>query len=124
MEMSGGHGDVEPYLHSRNTIGLGNHNPKSQRPKCVKIVIGGSGERWWCLWKAVVVCGSKHGHRGKIERKYAEMGVGNGVAAARGRMSGDSGGCPGAWIVAERDELHGNKGNSRAKFRRICGWKS
>ena len=50
MEMSGGDVDVEPYLYSRNTIGHGNHNPKSQRPKRVKIDIGGSGERWWCLW--------------------------------------------------------------------------
>ena len=95
MEMSGGDGDVEPYLYSRNTIGHGNHNPKSQRPKRVKIDIGGSGERWWCLWKAVVVCGSKRGHRGKIGRKYAEMGAGDGVAAARGRMSGPAAGCPG-----------------------------
>ena len=44
MEMSGGHVDVEPYLYSRNIIGHGNHNPKSQRPKRVKIVIGGIGE--------------------------------------------------------------------------------
>ena len=72
--------DVEPYLYSRNTIGHVNHNPKSQRPKPVKIVIGGSGERWWCLWKAVVicklVCGNGVGMRkyalapGKIVRKY------------------------------------------------------
>ena len=46
------------------------------------------------------------------------------VAGCPGRqMSGDSGGCPGAWIVAERDELHGKKGNSGAKFRRNRGWK-
>ena len=45
----------EPNLYSRNTIGHRNHNPKSQRPKCVKIVIGGIGERWWCIWAAVVV---------------------------------------------------------------------
>ncbi len=44
-KMSGGDIDVEPYLYSRNTIGHGNHNPKSQRPKRVKIVIGGSGEQ-------------------------------------------------------------------------------
>ena len=31
MEMSGGDGDVELYLYSRNTIGHGNHNSKSQR---------------------------------------------------------------------------------------------
>ena len=41
--MRGGVGDVEPYLYSRNTIGHGNHNPKSQRPKCVKIFGDGSG---------------------------------------------------------------------------------
>ena len=75
-KMSGGDDDVEPYLYSRNTIGHGNHNPKSQRPKRVKIVIGGSGERCWCLWKEVVVCGSKRGHRGKIGRNYAEMCAG------------------------------------------------
>ena len=40
-KMSGGDVDVEPYLYSRNTIGHGNHNPKSQRPKRAKIVIGG-----------------------------------------------------------------------------------
>ena len=67
-KMSGGDVDVESYLYSRNTIGHGNHNPKSQRPKHVKIVIGGNGERRWCLRKAVVVCGSMHGHRGKIWR--------------------------------------------------------
>ena len=94
-KMSGGDGDAEPYLYSRNTIGHGNHNPKSQRPKRVKIDIGGSGEWWWCLRKAVVVCGSKRGHRGKIERKYAEMGAGDGVAAGRGRMSGPAAGCLG-----------------------------
>ena len=95
MEMSGGDGDVEPYLYSRNTIGHGNHNSKSQRPKRVKIDIGGSGERWWYLWKAVGVCGSKPGHRGKIGRKYAEMDAGDGVAAPRGRMFGSAAGCPG-----------------------------
>ena len=95
MEISSADGDVEPYLYSRNTIGHGNHNPKSQRPKRVKIDIGGSGERWWRLWKAVGVCGSKRGHRGKIEGKYAEMGAGGGVAAARGRMSGPAAGCLG-----------------------------
>ena len=41
--MSGGDDDVKPYLYSRNTIGQGNHNSKSQRPKRVKIVIGGMG---------------------------------------------------------------------------------
>ena len=76
MEMSGGDVDVEQYLYSRNTIGHGNHNPKSQRPKHVKIDIEGSGERWWFMWKAVWVCGIKRGHRGKIGRKYAEMGAG------------------------------------------------
>ena len=30
--------EVEPYLYSRNTIGHGNHNSNSQRPKRVKIV--------------------------------------------------------------------------------------
>ena len=44
-KMSGG-GDVEPYLYSRNTIGHGNHNSNSQRPKWVKIIIGGIAERW------------------------------------------------------------------------------
>ena len=34
-KMSGGDVDVEPYLYSLNTIGHGNHNPKSQRPKRV-----------------------------------------------------------------------------------------
>ena len=43
-KMSGGDGDVQPYLYSRNTIEHGNHKPKSQRPKRVKIVIGGIGE--------------------------------------------------------------------------------
>ena len=43
-KMSGGDDDVEPYLYSRNTIGHGNHNPKSQRPKRVKFVMGGIGE--------------------------------------------------------------------------------
>ena len=42
--MSGGDDDVEPYLYSRNTIGHGSHNSKSQRPKRVKIVIGGIGD--------------------------------------------------------------------------------
>ena len=43
-KMSRGDDDVEPYLYSRNTIGHGSHNSKSQRPKRVKIVIGGIGE--------------------------------------------------------------------------------
>ena len=94
-KMRGGDVDDEPYLYSRNTIGHGNHNSNSQRPKWVKIVIGGSGERWWCLWKALGVCGSKRGHRGKIGRRYGEMGAGDGVAAPRGRMSGPAAGCPG-----------------------------
>ena len=42
-KMSGGDGDVEPYIYRRNTIRHWNHNPKSQRPKRVKIVIGGIG---------------------------------------------------------------------------------
>jgi len=42
-KMSGGDVDVEPYLYSRNTIGHGNHNSNSQRPKCVKIVGVDSG---------------------------------------------------------------------------------
>ena len=88
MKMSGGDVDVEPYLYSRNTIGHGNHNSKSQRPKRVKIDIGGSGERWLCLWKCWEFCGSKRGHRGKIGRKYAEMAREGGVAAVRGQMSG------------------------------------
>ena len=53
-KMSGGDVDVEPYLYSRNTIGYGNHNPKSQRPKRVKITIGGIVERWWCMWADMV----------------------------------------------------------------------
>ena len=82
--MSRGDDEVEPYLDSRNTIGHGNHNPNSQRPKRVKIDIGGSG--------------SKRGHRGEIGRKYAEMAREGGVAAARGRMSG----APDVrWILAD-----------------------
>ena len=42
-KMSGGDDDVKPYLYSRKTIGHGNHNQKSQRPKPVKIVMGGNG---------------------------------------------------------------------------------
>ena len=42
-KMSGGDDDVKPYLYSQNTIGHGNHNPKSQRPKRVKVVVGGIG---------------------------------------------------------------------------------
>ena len=38
MEMSGGDGDVEPYLDSRNTIVHGNHNSNSQRPKATMVV--------------------------------------------------------------------------------------
>ena len=60
-KMSGGDDDVEPYLYSRNTIGHMNHNSNSQRPKCVKIVVGGSSERWWCVQKAVVVLGFAKG---------------------------------------------------------------
>ena len=41
VKMSRGDDEVEPYLDSRNTIGHGSHNSKSQRPKRVKIVIGG-----------------------------------------------------------------------------------
>ena len=37
MEMSGGDVDVEPYLYSRNTIGHGNHNSNSQRPKATMV---------------------------------------------------------------------------------------
>ena len=48
-KMSGGDVDVEPYLDSRNTIGHGNHNSKSQRPKHFKIDKGDSSEWWWCL---------------------------------------------------------------------------
>ena len=36
-KMSGGDVDVESYLYSRNTIGHGNHNSNSQRPK----------QQWW-----------------------------------------------------------------------------
>ena len=94
MEMGGGDVEAEPYLDSRNTIGHGNHNPKSQRPKRVKIDIGGSGDRWWCLCKVVWVCGRRCGYRGKIGRRYEEMARGVGVAVARGRMSGPAAGCP------------------------------
>ena len=34
-KMSGGDGDFEPYLYSRNTIGHRNHNSKLEDPKCV-----------------------------------------------------------------------------------------
>ena len=37
MELSDGDDGVEPYLYSRNTIGHGNHNSNSQRPK----------QPWW-----------------------------------------------------------------------------
>ena len=43
-KMSRGDDEVEPYLDSRNTIGHGSHNSKSQGPKYVKIVIEGIGE--------------------------------------------------------------------------------
>ena len=46
MELSGGDDDVEPYLYRKNTIGHRNHNPKSQRSKRVKIVIGGNVDLW------------------------------------------------------------------------------
>ena len=42
-KMSGGDVDVELYLYSRNTIGHGNYNSNSQRPKRVKIVGVDSG---------------------------------------------------------------------------------
>ena len=75
MEMSGGDVEVEPYLDSRNTIGHGNHNPNSQRPKRFKIDIGGSGERWWCLWKVVWVCGSRRGLRAKFGKNMVKLGM-------------------------------------------------
>ena len=43
MEMSGGDVDVEPYLYSRNTIGHGNHNSNSQRPKATMVVAESGG---------------------------------------------------------------------------------
>ena len=54
-KMSGSDDDVEPYLYIQNTIGHGNHNSKSQRPKCVKtcrsaerVLDGGvCGKLWW-----------------------------------------------------------------------------
>ena len=53
-KMSGGDVDVSSYLHSRNTIGHGNHNSNSQRPDCVKtcrsakqVSDGGCGRHWW-----------------------------------------------------------------------------
>ena len=87
-KMSGGDDDVEPYLYSRNTIGHGNHNPKSQRPKRVKSVKGGSGKgggacgkrRWYA--KVCVGTGAKLGE------KKVENGAEDGVATVRGRMSG------------------------------------
>ena len=42
-KMSGGDVDVTPYLYSRNTIGLGNHNSKSQNRS--RIVV-----RWGMPW--------------------------------------------------------------------------
>ena len=72
----------------------------------------------------VAVSGGKRGHRGKIGRRYGEMGAGDGVAAPRGRMSGLATGCPGCrcpvdtgrmsdtWIVDELEEHRGQKGNS------------
>ena len=41
--MSGGDDDVEPYLYSRNTIGHGNHNSNSQRPKATMVVAESGG---------------------------------------------------------------------------------
>ena len=41
--MSGGDVDVEPYLYSRNTIGHGNHNSNSQRPKATMVVAKSGG---------------------------------------------------------------------------------
>ena len=41
--MSGGDVDVEPYLYSRNTIGHGNHNSNSQRPKATMVVAESGG---------------------------------------------------------------------------------
>ena len=53
MEMSGGDGDVEPYLYSRNTIGHENHNSNYQNvSKLLELI---AGKRWWCLQKAVEV---------------------------------------------------------------------
>ena len=47
-KMSGGDDDVEPYLDSRNTIGHGNHNSKSQRPKgCPNRWSLLTGKLWW-----------------------------------------------------------------------------
>ena len=43
-KMSGGDVDVKPYLYSQKSIGHESHNTNSQRPKHVKIVVGGSGE--------------------------------------------------------------------------------
>ena len=94
MEMSDGVVDVEPHLSSRNTIGHENHNSKCQRPKRGKIDIGGSGEQWWCLRRAGVECGSKSGHRVKFGKIRWKMCAGDGVAAAKGRMSGPAAGCP------------------------------
>ena len=36
-KMSSGDVDVEPYLYNRNTIGHGNHNSNSQRPKATMV---------------------------------------------------------------------------------------
>ena len=42
-KLSRGDDEIEPYLDSRNTKGYESHNSKSQRPNCVKIIIGGIG---------------------------------------------------------------------------------
>ena len=41
--MSGGDVDAQPYLYSRNTIGHGNHNSNSQRPKATMVVAESGG---------------------------------------------------------------------------------
>ena len=43
-KMSGGDVDVEPYIYSPKTIGHENYTSNSQRPKWVKIVVGGHGK--------------------------------------------------------------------------------
>ena len=45
VKMSGGDVDVEPYLCSRNTIGHGNHNSNSQRPKATMVEAESGGGR-------------------------------------------------------------------------------
>ena len=115
-KMSGDDVDVEPYLNSRNTIG---HGVATQilKTKCDKIVGVGSGKRWWCLRKAVVVCRSDGGIR-----KYA-WAPGQNLEKVR-RKTGwwmelllSGAGCPGSRFVDEIEDLRVARSN-RGKIRR------